>query len=53
MVSYGRTLPLCVQAADELADETGKHFDVLDLRSIFPYDWKAISAPASARPAGC
>ena len=24
-------------------DQTGKHFDVLDLRSIFPYDWKAIS----------
>ena len=44
VVSYGRTLPLCVQAADELAAETGKHYDVLDLRSIFPYDWKAISA---------
>src|ERR1700720_799834 len=25
VVSYGRTLPLCVQAADELAEETGKH----------------------------
>jgi 2-oxoisovalerate dehydrogenase E1 component beta subunit len=44
VISYGRTLPLCVQAADELAEETGRHFDVLDLRSIFPYDWKAISA---------
>jgi 2-oxoisovalerate dehydrogenase E1 component beta subunit len=43
VVSYGRTLPLCVQAADELAAETGQHCDVLDLRSIFPYDWKAIS----------
>jgi 2-oxoisovalerate dehydrogenase E1 component beta subunit len=42
VVSYGRTLPLCVQAADELAQQ-GLHFDVLDLRSIFPYDWKAIS----------
>jgi 2-oxoisovalerate dehydrogenase E1 component beta subunit len=42
VVSYGRTLPLCVQAADELAAE-GLSFDVLDLRSIFPYDWKAIS----------
>src|SRR5690242_11323195 len=39
VISYGRTLPLCVQAADELAAETGKHFDVIDLRSIFPYDW--------------
>ena len=43
VVSYGRTLPLCVQAADELHQETGLGFDVLDLRSIFPYDWKAIS----------
>jgi 2-oxoisovalerate dehydrogenase E1 component beta subunit len=43
VVSYGRTLPLCVQAADELAAENGQHFDVIDLRSIFPYDWKMIS----------
>ncbi len=42
VVSYGRTLPLCVQAADEVAAETGKRCDVLDLRSIFPYDWKAL-----------
>jgi len=44
VISYGRTLPLCTQAADELNRETGITFDVLDLRSIFPYDWKAISA---------
>src|SRR5204863_9851219 len=31
------------QAADQLQDERGLSFDVLDLRSIFPYDWKAIS----------
>jgi 2-oxoisovalerate dehydrogenase E1 component beta subunit len=42
VISYGRTLPLCVQAADALAEETGQTCDVLDLRSIFPYDWKAI-----------
>src|SRR5262249_27084595 len=46
VVSYGRTLPLCVQAADQLGQETGLSFDVLDLRSIFPYDWKAISQSA-------
>ncbi len=39
VVSYGRTLPLCVQAADEL----GVACDVIDLRSIFPYDWQAVS----------
>lgn len=44
VVSCGRTLPLCVQAADQLREEQGLTFDVIDLRSLFPYDWKAISA---------
>ncbi len=44
VVSYGRTLPLCVQAADQLREETGLACDVIDLRSIFPYDWKMIRA---------
>jgi 2-oxoisovalerate dehydrogenase E1 component beta subunit len=43
VISYGRTLPLCVQAADDLEVKAGKRCDVIDLRSIFPYDWKAIS----------
>jgi len=43
IVSYGRTLPLCKTAADELTEEEGLSFDVVDLRSIFPYDWKMIS----------
>jgi 2-oxoisovalerate dehydrogenase E1 component beta subunit len=43
VVSYGRTLPLCVQATDELHKQEGWSIDVIDLRSIFPYDWKAIS----------
>ena len=43
MVSYGRLLPLCAQAADELNRERGWTFDVIDLRSIFPYDWEMIS----------
>jgi 2-oxoisovalerate dehydrogenase E1 component beta subunit len=42
VVSYGRTLPLCVQAADELKATRGLSFDVIDLRSIFPYDWRMI-----------
>jgi len=43
VVSYGRTLPLCVQAADQLRQEHGLHLEVIDLRSIFPYDWKTMS----------
>ena len=42
MISYGRTLPLCVQAANQLRDEAGADFEVIDLRSIFPYDWPTI-----------
>lgn len=44
VISYGRTLPLCVQVADQLRKDHSIGFDVLDLRSIFPYDWKAIRA---------
>src|SRR5436309_1573176 len=33
VISYGRTLPLCAQAADELNKESGLTFDVIDLRS--------------------
>jgi 2-oxoisovalerate dehydrogenase E1 component beta subunit len=43
VISYGRTLPLCVQAADELNRDFGFTFDVIDLRSIFPYDWPMIA----------
>ncbi len=43
IVSYGRTLPICVQVADRLQQELGASCDVIDLRSIFPYDWKCIS----------
>jgi len=44
VISYGRCLPLCVQAADELEHECGGSCDVIDLRSIFPYDWAMIQA---------
>jgi 2-oxoisovalerate dehydrogenase E1 component beta subunit len=43
VISYGRTLPLCAQAADELRRTKGLAFDVIDLRSLFPYDMRLIS----------
>lgn len=43
VVSYGRTLPLCAQAADALAAE-GISVEVIDLRSLWPYDWAMIAA---------
>lgn len=42
VVSYGRTLPLCVQAAKELT-ESGIDAEVIDMRSLWPYDWEMIS----------
>jgi 2-oxoisovalerate dehydrogenase E1 component beta subunit len=43
VVSYGRTLPLCAQAADSLRDE-GISVEVIDLRTLWPYDWNLVSA---------
>src|SRR6185295_12659717 len=41
VVSYGRTLPLCNDVADELATQ-GVHVEVIDMRSLYPYDWQMI-----------
>jgi 2-oxoisovalerate dehydrogenase E1 component beta subunit len=42
VVSYGRTLPLCIDAANKLAEQ-GVEAEVIDLRSLWPYDWELIS----------
>ncbi len=42
VVSYGRTLPICAQAADLLREE-GISAEVIDLRTLWPYDWNLIS----------
>lgn len=42
VVSYGRTLSLCVKAADQLAQEEIT-VEVIDMRSLWPYDWELIS----------
>jgi 2-oxoisovalerate dehydrogenase E1 component beta subunit len=41
VVSYGRTLPLCLKAAAALAAED-VDAEVIDLRSLHPYDWECI-----------
>jgi 2-oxoisovalerate dehydrogenase E1 component beta subunit len=41
VVSYGRMLLLCNQIADEMRAH-GRSVEVIDLRSIYPYDWQAI-----------
>lgn len=41
IVSYGRMLLLCNEVADQLKNE-GYSIEVIDLRSIYPYDWSAV-----------
>ncbi len=41
LVSYGRHLLLCNQIADEMA-QAGVSVEVIDLRTLYPYDWTLI-----------
>jgi len=43
VVSYGRHLLVCNEVADQLKNE-GYSVEVIDLRSIYPYDWQMIKA---------
>jgi 2-oxoisovalerate dehydrogenase E1 component beta subunit len=43
VVSYGRMLPLCVKAADALRAD-GLSVEVIDLRTLWPYDWEMVKA---------
>ncbi|MCI5072804.1 alpha-ketoacid dehydrogenase subunit beta [bacterium] len=43
VISYGRTLPLAVNAARKINENRGSEdIEVMDLRTIYPYDWDAI-----------
>jgi 2-oxoisovalerate dehydrogenase E1 component beta subunit len=46
VVTYGRMVPIALQAADLLATE-GASVEVIDLRSLYPYDWDCIKASVS------
>lgn len=41
VVTYGRMVPVAMQAATQLAGE-GVHAEVIDLRSLHPLDWDAV-----------
>lgn len=43
VVSYGRMLLMCNKAADMLASE-GISVEVIDLRTLYPYDWQAVKS---------
>ena len=43
LVTYGATVYRSLQAARAFTEETGKNVEILDLRTLSPYDWEAIS----------
>ena len=43
VVSWGRHLLLCNEVADKLKEQ-GVSVEVIDLRTIYPYDWQAIKS---------
>jgi 2-oxoisovalerate dehydrogenase E1 component len=44
VITYGATVVRSVQAAKRLADTGVAEIEVIDLRSLAPYDWDAIAA---------
>lgn len=43
IVAWGRPMPLVLQIARKLRAEEGVECDVIDLRTIYPYDWEMLS----------
>ncbi len=47
VITYGATLPRSLQAAQELERQHGAKAEVIDLRTLSPYDWEAIATSVS------
>ena len=43
VVTYGAVVPRALQAAERLQRETGVEVELIDLRSLSPYDWETIA----------
>jgi 2-oxoisovalerate dehydrogenase E1 component beta subunit len=43
VITYGRMVPIAMQAADRVG-QSGVDVEVVDLRSLAPYDWDAVKA---------
>jgi len=43
VVTYGAVVPRALQAADKLQRETGVDVELIDLRTLSPYDWETIA----------
>lgn len=44
LVTHGRMAPVCLDVARRFAAEGRGSVEVLDLRSLIPYDWEAVKA---------
>jgi len=47
VVTYGAVVPRALQAAQRLERENGVSVELIDLRTLNPYDWEAIAASVS------
>ncbi len=43
VVTHGRMAPICLDVAEQMAASGEASVEVLDLRSLIPYDWEAIT----------
>jgi len=43
VITYGAIVPRALQAADKLHRETGVDVELIDLRTLSPYDWDTIA----------
>jgi len=44
VITYGAVVPRALQAAEKLHRETGVDVELIDLRTLSPYDWDTIAA---------
>lgn len=47
IITYGATVPRALQAAQRLEREHGVSAELIDLRTLSPYDWEAIATSVS------
>ncbi len=43
LVTYGAIVPRALQAAEKASRESGIEVEIIDLRTLSPYDWEAIA----------
>lgn len=43
IVTHGRMAPICLEVANEMAASNEADIEVIDLRTLIPYDWQAIT----------